>query len=107
MSAGREKRAPVFPPDVPMVDVVSVKPLGGFRLHVRFSNGSEGTRDFNALVRERGAALEPLRDEAYFARVFLDFGALTWPNGYDMCPDWLRGEMEAAGELNGEAPGWR
>jgi hypothetical protein len=48
---------------------------------------------------EQGPILDPLRDEAYFARVFLEFGALTWPNGYDMCPDWLRGEMEAAGEL--------
>lgn len=85
-----------------MVDVVAVKPLGGYRLHVRFSDGSEGTRDFSALVKERGAITEPLRDETYFARVFLEYGALTWPNGYDMCPDWLRGEMEAAGELSRE-----
>ncbi|MGB9365652.1 MAG: DUF2442 domain-containing protein [Xanthobacteraceae bacterium] len=88
-----------------MVDVVSVKPLGGYRLHVRFSNGSEGTHDFSALVRERGSALEPLREEGYFTRVFLELGALTWPNGYDMCPDWLRGEMEAAGELTSMAAG--
>jgi len=26
--------------------------------------------------------------------------ATTWPNGYDMCPDWLRMEMKAAGELS-------
>jgi hypothetical protein len=49
MSAGREKTAPAFPPHVPMVDVVSVKPLEGHRLRVRFSNGSEGTHDFSAL----------------------------------------------------------
>jgi hypothetical protein len=82
-----------------MVDVVSVKPLGGHRLRVRFSDGSEGTHDFGVLVKEPGPVLVPLRDERYFARVFLEFGALTWPNGYDMCPDWLRMEMEAAGEL--------
>ena len=41
----------------------------------------------------------PLKEPAYFARVFLEFGAPTWPNGYDMCPDWLRQEMESAGEL--------
>jgi hypothetical protein len=85
--------------DFQMVHVVSVKPLGGYRVHVKFDNGSEGTHDFNALVKERGLIVEPLRDEAYFARVFLELGALTWPNGYDMCPDWLRLEMEAAGEL--------
>jgi hypothetical protein len=27
--------------------------------------------------------VEPLRDPAYFARVFLDDGILTWPNGFD------------------------
>jgi hypothetical protein len=43
--------------------------------------------------------LEPLRDEAYFTRVFLEFGALTWPNGFDIAPEWLRREMAAAGEL--------
>lgn len=84
---------------IEMVHVVSVKPLGGYRLHVKFDNGSEGTHDFDALVKERGPIVEPLREEAYFARVFLEFGALTWPNGYDMCPDWLRREMDAAGEL--------
>ena len=41
----------------------------------------------------------PLKDPDYFARVFLESGAPTWPNGYDMCPDWLRQEMQAAGEL--------
>jgi hypothetical protein len=43
--------------------------------------------------------LEPLRDETYFGRVFLEFGAPTWPNGCDIAPEWLRREMAAAGEL--------
>jgi hypothetical protein len=73
---------------------------GGFRLHVRFSDGSEGMHDFTAMVHEPGSMLEPLRDEAYFARVFLEFGAPTWPNGFDIAPEWLRREMEAAGELS-------
>jgi hypothetical protein len=55
--------------------------------------------DFAALVNEPGPTLEPLRDETYFARVFLEFGAPTWPNGFDIAPEWLRREMAAAGEL--------
>jgi hypothetical protein len=43
--------------------------------------------------------LEPLREESYFARVFLEFGAPAWPNGFDTAPEWLRREMAAAGEL--------
>ena len=73
--------------------------LGGFRLRVRFTDGSEGVHDFAVMVKEPGAALEPLPDEAYFARMLLEFGAPTWPNGLDIAPEWLRREMDAAGEL--------
>jgi hypothetical protein len=86
-----------------LTKVSSLKKLGGFRLRISFNDGSAGEHDFAAMVNELGAMLEPLRDHAYFARVFLEFGALTWPNGYDMAPEWLRREMEKAGELSREA----
>ena len=79
-----------------LTKVTTFEKLGGFRLRVRFS---EGMHDFAAMVQEPGSALEPLRNEGYFARVFLEFGAPTWPNGFDIAPEWLRREMEAAGEL--------
>ena len=80
--------------------MIRLEKLGGFRLRVRFNDGSEGVHDFAAMVNEPGPLLEPLREESYFARVFLEFGAPTWPNGFDMAPEWLRREMEAAGELS-------
>jgi hypothetical protein len=83
-----------------LTKVASLEKLGGFRLRVRFSDGSAGVHDFTALVNEPGPMLEPLHDEAYFARVFLEFGAPTWPNGFDIAPEWLRREMAAAGELS-------
>jgi hypothetical protein len=82
-----------------LTKVTSLEKLGGFRLRVRFNDGSEGIHDFTATVNEPGPMLEPLRDPAYFSRVFLEFGAPTWPNGFDIAPEWLRREMEAAGEL--------
>jgi hypothetical protein len=82
-----------------LTKVVHIERLGGFRLRVRFNDGREGVHDFAAMVHEPGSMLEPLRDESYFARVFLEFGAPTWPNGFDIAPEWLRREMEAAGEL--------
>jgi hypothetical protein len=82
-----------------LTKVTRLERLGGFRLGVRFNDGSEGTHDFTAMVNEPGPMLEPLRDEAYFARVFLEFGAPTWPNGFDIAPEWLRREMAAVGEL--------
>jgi hypothetical protein len=82
-----------------LTKVTRLEKLGGFRLRVRFSDGSEGVYDFATMVQEPGSTLEPLRDEAYFARVFLEFGAPTWPNGFDIAPEWLRREMEAANGL--------
>ena len=82
-----------------LAKVTRLEKLGGFRLRVRFNDGSQGVHDFAALVNEPGPMLEPLRNEAYFTRVFLEFGAPTWPNGFDIAPEWLRREMEAAGEL--------
>jgi hypothetical protein len=82
-----------------MTRVEQLERLGGFRLRVRFSDGSEGVHDFAQLVAEQGPMLEPLRDVAYFNRVFLELGAPTWPNGFDISPEWLRREMVGAGEL--------
>lgn len=74
--------------------------LDGYRLAVKFSDGTEGVHDLSALASRSGAAIEPLKDIEYFRRGFLEFGALTWPNGFDISPEWLRREMQAAGELH-------
>ena len=83
-----------------LTKLTQIEKLGGFRLRVRFNDGSAGVHDFSAMVREPGSSLEPLRDETYFNRVFLEFGAPTWPNGFDVAPEWLRREMSAARELS-------
>jgi hypothetical protein len=77
--------------------------LDGFRLRVVFSDGTSGVHDFASLINEPGPMAAPLRDPSYFGRVFLEFGALTWPNGFDVSPEWLRRDMERAGELSREA----
>jgi Protein of unknown function (DUF2442) len=82
-----------------LTKVAHIENLGGFRLRVRFNDGTAGVHDFAAMVNEPGPMLEPLRDPTYFSRVFLEFGAPTWPNGFDIAPEWLRREMEAAHEL--------
>ena len=83
--------------------VVEVKVLAPHVLRVTFKDGYSAIHDFAALAGQSGNMGEPLRDPDYFARVFLEFGALTWPNGYDMCPDWLRMEMERDGAVRSSA----
>jgi hypothetical protein len=91
--------ADVSASQVPMIDVVSVKPLGGFRLRIAFSNGSAGEHDFSSTVARNGEMVQPLKDPAFFARVFVELGALAWPNGYDLDPIALHDRMAGAGEL--------
>jgi hypothetical protein len=89
--------------DFPMAGVQSIHPLKGCRLWVRFTDGSEGVRDLSGVIAKGGVMVEPLRSRDYFERVFLDMGGPTWPNGFDIAPDWLWREMKAVGELTHEA----
>jgi Protein of unknown function (DUF2442) len=87
-----------------MIKITSIEPRGGFRLLLRFSDGSEGERDFSALVAEEGSLAKPLRDPAYFARAFSeDGGGLGWPNGLDLDAEALHDAMKAAGQLRASA----
>lgn len=82
-----------------MIKVTKVTPLDGFKLKLRFSDSTEGVLDFSAIVAEDGPMVEPLRDPEFFARAFLELGAPTWPNGYDIAPWTAKAEVEAAGAL--------
>jgi hypothetical protein len=51
------------------------------------------------MIAEGGEMVEPLRDPAFFARVFLDDGILTWPNGFDLDSIALHMDMKERGLL--------
>ena len=40
-----------------------------------------------------------MKGSPHFARVFVEMGALTWPNGFDLDPIALHERMAAAGKL--------
>lgn len=82
-----------------MIKVSKIRSLGGHRLQFRFTDNSVGDYDFAPLVKSPGPMVEPLRDVEYFKRVFLEFGAPTWPNGFDIAPEWLHRELSDAGKL--------
>jgi Protein of unknown function (DUF2442) len=85
--------------DFPMVDVLRLRALPDRRLWVRFTDGSEGVRDLSDLIAEGGPMLEPLRSPDYFARAFVEMGAPTWPNGFDLDPINLYMQMRDSGAL--------
>lgn len=72
--------------------IASVKPLPGFRLHLKFEDGVSG----EVVIADRlfGPVFEPLRDPSLFARVSIDeFGVVCWPNGADLAPDTLHAAL--------------
>lgn len=83
-----------------MIKIAKIEWLGGHRLRAWFNDGSVGVHDFSWMIKETGPMIEPLHDVALFSRVFVEDGALTWPNGYDAAPAWLHREMAAKGALS-------
>ena len=93
-----------YAPVTDIVHVVRVLRLGGYRLKLWFSDGTAGEWDFSELAtRETGPMVEPFRDPVFFNQVFVEFGGLTWPNGYDWSPEALHADMAAAGVLKVES----
>ena len=71
----------------PIHDVTEVQPTAGYRLRLKFSDGTEGEVDVATLVEFRGV-FEALRDPKEFRKVFVDAegGTIAWPTGADLDP---------------------
>ena len=71
-------------------DVVSVTPLDGYRLRLRFEDGAVGEVDVAELVEFQGV-FAALREKAAFDQVSVDpeLGTVVWPGGGDLDPDVL------------------
>ncbi len=69
-----------------MIRVRTAKPLGAYRLMVEFSDDTIGERDFSFITGESGPMLEPLKDPAYFQRVFVEDGVIPTALEIDRCP---------------------
>lgn len=71
-------------------DIVDVKPQAGYRLFLRFEDGTSGEIDLAPFLDFRGL-FAALKDPAYFAQVSVDseLGTVVWPNGVDLDPDVL------------------
>ncbi len=74
-----------------MIKVLNIHHTGPWKLELEFSDHAHGFFDGKAyLADHHGPLLEALRDSAYFGRVFVDAGALCWPNGLELSPARLR-----------------
>jgi hypothetical protein len=67
--------------------VIRAEHRGDFRVHVVFNDDVEATIDCEAWLQ--GPVFEPLKDPQYFSRLFVEAGAVVWPNGADIAPETL------------------
>ena len=68
-----------------VIKLLDVKTIAPHQLELAFSDHTLGVfNGANYLASRQGPLLENLRDPAYFARCFIDAGALCWPNGLEL-----------------------
>lgn len=85
---------------IEIVKVVGVRASQPFRLVLDFSTGERGEVDLQALVGHTGFMVKPLKDTDYFAKVFVQNGVPTWPNGFELDAIALYRDAERAGTLS-------
>jgi hypothetical protein len=82
---------------VPWV-VTRVTVLPGYRLFVRFIDGTEGEVDMSAQVNSPdGGVFAELADPEAFSKAFNDDGHVAWPAGQDLAPDAMHDELSVNG----------
>jgi hypothetical protein len=82
-----------------VIKLIEVEPKGGYLLALRFSGDAAGLFDFAPFVDANTPMTMPLRDPAFFARHYIGFGALAWPNGLDFSAASLYRRLQDAGKL--------
>jgi len=78
--------------------VAEVTAYPGFRLKVRFLDGLQGWVEMNELIHSQSAGVfSALADPNVFDRVFVEYGAVTWPGEIDLAPDAMYDAIKTTG----------
>jgi hypothetical protein len=80
-----------------MIKILKAKYLGDYQVELTFSDGFIGLFDGKKLLNRKGSLLDPLRDESFFKKFYIEVGALSWPHGLELSPNKLYQESK---ELN-------
>jgi hypothetical protein len=61
---------------------------------VKFADGTEGQVDMCAFLARDCGVFKVLRDVERFNRVFVEHGAVTWPDELDLAPDKMHDQLQ-------------
>ena len=82
-----------------MIKLIDIRVAGDTYLDLAFSDGSTARWDGAAIIARNTVMTQPLTDPVYFARAFIEAGALAWPNGLEFSAEALHRRLAAEGEL--------
>ncbi len=68
--------------------VEKAKYLDGYKVWLAFNDGTEGEIDLSSELY--GEIFEPLKDVSFFKSFTLEGHTLSWSNGADFAPEFLR-----------------
>ena len=68
-------------------DVKKVRPLDDYEIYVELEDGRKGFFDLKPYLNH--GVFRELKDKAYFSKVGVVFGAVTWPHEQDIAPETL------------------
>ncbi len=71
--------------------VTQARYCGDFKVWVAFNDGAEGEIDLSSELY--GELFEPLKDNEFFRSFTLEGHTLSWSNGADFAPEFLREQL--------------
>lgn len=72
-----------------MTKVRNIEILKNYNIKIEFNDGFKSIINFKPYIGK--GISKPLLNKNYFKKVKKESGGgITWPNGYDFCPDFLR-----------------
>lgn len=73
------------------IHVTEAKYRGDYRVWVCFNDGAAGEIDLSSELY--GEIFEPLKDKAFFSSFRIEGHTLSWNNGADFAPEFLREQI--------------
>lgn len=73
------------------IHVTQAKYCGDYKVWLAFNDGAEGEIDLTSELY--GEIFEPLKDKNFFKSFSLEGHTLSWSNGADFAPEFLREQI--------------
>lgn len=70
------------------IHVINAKYVEDYKIWLSFNDGAEGTVDLSSEIY--GEVFEPLKEKDFFKSFTLEGHTLSWSNGADFAPEFLR-----------------